>query len=128
MSSFYFNSQDLKSFNASCFPCQNIEEKIIIPCVKRCNTTLLFTYLLCFFSFLYSYPEERKIISVDNDSPPPPYSPPQNADSLAQTLAALSIPPPSRPRARGAEPPMPNNPSTLSQAHVTTRYTVNICK
>lgn len=80
--------------------------------VKRCNTTLLFT---CF----YSYPEERKIISVDNDSPPPPYSPPQNADSLAQTLAALSLPPPSRPRTRGSESALHNNPSGPQQQHST---------
>ncbi|EFX63179.1 hypothetical protein DAPPUDRAFT_119454 [Daphnia pulex] len=47
-----------------------------------------------------TYPEERKIISVDNDSPPPPYSPPQNVDALAQSLGSLSIPPASRSRGR----------------------------
>jgi len=46
------------------------------------------------------YPEERKIISVDNDSPPPPYSPPQNVDALAQSLGSLNIPPASRSRGR----------------------------
>ncbi|KAI9555617.1 hypothetical protein GHT06_018132 [Daphnia sinensis] len=65
-----------------------------------------------------TYPEERKIISVDNDSPPPPYSPPQNVDALAQSLASLSIPPVSRSRGRPD-----NNTNNSSNTHCRTART-----
>ena len=57
------------------------------------SSQLGLTYLLPSFHSI-RYPEERKIISVDNDSPP------QNVDALAQSLASLNIPAANRPRGR----------------------------
>lgn len=53
--------------------------------------THFFCYLLYTKNCRFQPDDQRKIISVDNDSPPPPYSPPQNGDSLSQTLATLSV-------------------------------------
>jgi len=56
---------------------------------------LLISEELIEFNLFDRYPAERKIVSVDNDSPPPPYSPPQNVSG--QNVSGVNVNKPSKP-------------------------------